>query len=64
MDGFKDSTKTHYSCGGAVQAYAKGGRVKGAAKVAEVMGEFKRGGAPSGSKKNSGLAVMPRKKGC
>lgn len=64
MDGFKDSTKTQYSCGGAVRAYAKGGRVKGAAKVAEVMGEFKRGGTPSGSKKSSGLAVMPRKKGC
>lgn len=48
MDGFKDSTKTHYSCGG--MAYAKGGSVKGAAKVAKVMGEFKSGKLHSGAK--------------
>lgn len=45
MDGFKDSTKTHYAKGG----YAKGG-MKGAAKVSRVMGEFKRGELHSGSK--------------
>lgn len=48
MDGFKNSTKTHYSMGGA--AYAKGGSVRGAAKVAKVMGEFKSGKLHSGSK--------------
>ena len=53
MDGFKNSTKTQYSMGGS--AYAKGGSVKGAAKVAKVMGEFKSGELHSGSK--SGPAV-------
>jgi hypothetical protein len=48
MDDFKDSTKTQYAMGGA--AYAKGGSVKGAAKVAKVMGEFKKGELHSGSK--------------
>jgi hypothetical protein len=48
MKGFKDSTRTQYSMGGA--AYAKGGTAKGAAKVAKVMGEFKRGELHSGSK--------------
>ena len=48
MDGFKNSTKTHYSQGGS--CYAKGGSVKGAAKVAKVMGEFKSGELHSGSK--------------
>lgn len=49
MDGFKDSTKTHYMQGGS--CYAKGGSVKGAAKVSKVMGEFKSGKLHSGSKK-------------
>lgn len=49
MDGFKDSTKTHYAKGGS--CYAKGGSVKGAAKVAKVMGEFKSGKLHSGSKR-------------
>lgn len=49
MDGFKNSTKTQYSMGGS--CYAKGGSVKGAAKVAKVMGEFKSGDLHSGSKK-------------
>lgn len=57
MDGFKNSTKTHYSCGG--RAYAKGGSAKGAAKVAKVMGEFKRGELHSGTKK--GPEVTSRK---
>ena len=48
MDGFKNSTKTQYSMGGS--CYAKGGSVKGAAKVAKVMGEFKSGDLHSGSK--------------
>lgn len=46
MEGFKDSTKTHYSMGG----YAKGGKT-GMAKVSKVMGEFKSGKLHSGSKK-------------
>jgi len=49
MDGFKDSTRMRYMQGG--DEYAKGGSVKGAAKVAKVMGEFKRGELHSGSKK-------------
>lgn len=57
MDGFKNSTKTQYSCGG--KAYAKGGSVKGAAKVSKVMGEFKSGTLHSGSK--SGPEVTNRK---
>jgi hypothetical protein len=48
MKGFKDSTRTQYAMGGA--AYAKGGAAKGAAKIAKVMGEFKRGELHSGSK--------------
>lgn len=48
MDNFKNTTKTQYSMGGA--AYAKGGSVRGAAKVAKVMGEFKSGKLHSGSK--------------
>ena len=50
MKGFKDSTKTQYAQGGS-SCYAKGGAVKGAAKVAKVMGEFKKGELHSGSKK-------------
>lgn len=49
MKGFKDSTKTQYSMGGS--CYAKGGAVKGAAKISKVMGEFKSGELHSGSKK-------------
>ncbi len=41
MDGFKNSTKTHYTKGGAAGP-------KGAAKVAKVMGEFKKGSLHSG----------------
>jgi hypothetical protein len=48
MKGFKNTTRTQYSMGGA--AYAKGGSAKGAAKVAKVMGEFKKGELHSGSK--------------
>lgn len=48
-DGFKDTTRMRYMQGG--DEYAKGGSVKGAAKVAKVMGEFKRGELHSGSKK-------------
>lgn len=50
MKGFKDSTKTQYAQGGS-NCYAKGGAVKGAAKVAKVTGEFKKGELHSGSKK-------------
>lgn len=49
MKGFKDSTKTQYAMGGS--CYAKGGSVKGAAKISKVMGEFKAGTLHSGSKK-------------
>jgi len=48
MDGFKNSTKTQYTSGGS--CYAKGGSVKGAAKISKVMGEFKSGALHSGSK--------------
>ena len=51
MDGYKNSTKTHYAKGGACEGYAKGGPAKGAAKISKVMGEFKRGELHSGSKK-------------
>ena len=44
MDGFKDSTKTQYFAGGAKH------ETKGAAKVANVMGEFKSGKLHSGGK--------------
>lgn len=44
MDGFKNSTKTHYMKGGGVGP-------KGAAKISKVMGEFKSGALHSGSKK-------------
>lgn len=54
MDGFKNTTKTQYSMGGA--CYAKGGSVKGAAKVAKVMGEFKSGELHSGSKKGPAVS--------
>ena len=57
MDDFKNSTKTQYAMGGS--CYAKGGSVKGAAKVAKVMGEFKKGELHSGSK--SGPKVTSRK---
>jgi hypothetical protein len=55
MKGFKNTTRTQYSMGGdvsgyAMGGYAKGGTAKGAAKVAKVMGEFKRGELHSGSK--------------
>jgi hypothetical protein len=52
MDGFKDSTKVQYMKGGKVGT-------KGAAKIAKVMGEFKRGELHSGSKK--GPEVTSRK---
>lgn len=58
MDGFKNSTKTQYMKGGD-NCYAKGGHVKGAAKIAKVMGEFKHGDLHSGSK--SGPKVTSRK---
>ena len=51
MDGFKNSTKTQYWGGGEPQAFAKGGHVKGAAKISKVMNEFKSGELHSGSKK-------------
>lgn len=51
MDGFKNSTKTHYMKGGMCEGYAKGGKVSGAAKIAKVMGEFKSGKLHSGSKR-------------
>jgi hypothetical protein len=57
MDGFKNSTKTQYSSGGS--CYAKGGAVKGAAKINKVMGEFKSGKLHSGSK--SGPEVTSKK---
>ena len=47
MKGFKDSSKTCYFKGG----YAKGGSTKGAAKISQVMHEFKSGELHSGSKK-------------
>lgn len=52
MKGFKDCTR---------MTYAKGGPVgpKGAAKIAKVMGEFKRGELNSGSK--TGPVVKSRK---
>ena len=52
MDGFKDTTKTHYVTGGAV---------RGAAKVSKVMHEFKSGTLHSGAK--DGPAVTNRKQG-
>lgn len=51
MDGFKNSTKTHYMKGGEADGYAKGGKVSGAAKIAKVMSEFKRGELHSGGKR-------------
>lgn len=50
MDGFKNSTKTKYTMGDGPSCYAKGGEVKGAAKISKVMGEFKSGKLHSGSK--------------
>jgi len=50
MKGFKNSSKTQYSAGGCDE-YAKGGKVRGAAKVGKVMREFKSGELHSGSKK-------------
>jgi len=49
MESFRDTTRMRYMQGG--DEYAKGGSVKGAAKIAKVMGEFKRGELHSGSKK-------------
>lgn len=46
MKGFKDTTKTHYVKGGPPG-------VKGAAKVSQVMREFRDGTLHSGSKKGS-----------
>lgn len=43
MKGFRDTSKTHHTKGGPAG-------VKGAAKVAAVMHEFKHGGLHSGSK--------------
>jgi hypothetical protein len=51
MESFRGTTRMRYMQGG--DEYAKGGSVKGAAKVAKVMGEFKRGELHSGSKKGS-----------
>ena len=48
MDGFKNTTRMTNMDGGS--CYAKGGSVKGAAKVGKVMGEFKAGKLHSGSK--------------
>jgi hypothetical protein len=48
MDGFKNTTRMTNMDGGS--CYAKGGSVKGAAKVGKVMGEFKSGKLHSGSK--------------
>jgi hypothetical protein len=59
MKGFKNTTRTQYSMGGDVSGYAMGGyakggtakgATKGAAKIAKVMGEFKKGELHSGSK--------------
>jgi hypothetical protein len=55
MDDFKNSTKTQYAMGGS----SEGKPVKGAAKVAKVMGEFKAGTLHSGSA--SGPKVSSRK---
>ena len=79
MDGFKDSTKMKYMGGGMVDGYAKGGSAKAGAKIAKVMGEFKRGELHSGSKEGpkvknpkqamaialseAGKSKMPMKKG-
>ena len=48
MDGFKDTTRMRNMEGGS--CFAKGGSVRGAAKVGKVMGEFKAGKLHSGSK--------------
>ena len=77
MKGFKNTTRTQYSMGG--DGYAKGGSVKGAAKISKVMGEFKKGELHSGSKdgpkvkspkqamaialSEAGKGKMPMKKG-
>jgi hypothetical protein len=50
MESFRDTTRMRYIKDGA-EPLAKGGSVKGAAKIAKVMGEFKRGELHSGSKK-------------
>ncbi len=79
MDGFKDSTKMKYMGGGMVDGYAKGGSAKAGAKIAKVMGEFKKGELHSGSKEGpkvkspkqamaialseAGKSKMPMKKG-
>jgi hypothetical protein len=79
MDGFKDSTKMKYMGGGMVDGYAKGGSTKAGAKIAKVMGEFKKGELHSGSKEGpkvkspkqamaialseAGKSKMPMKKG-
>lgn len=79
MDGFKDSTKMKYMGGGMVDGYAKGGSAKAGAKIAKVMGEFKKGDLHSGSKEGpkvknpkqamaialseAGKSKMPMKKG-
>jgi hypothetical protein len=79
MDGFKDSTKMKYMGGGMVGGYAKGGSAKAGAKIAKVMGEFKKGELHSGSKEGpkvkspkqamaialseAGKSKMPMKKG-
>jgi hypothetical protein len=79
MDGFKDSTKMKYMGGGMVGGYAKGGSAKAGAKIAKVMGEFKKGDLHSGSKEGpkvknpkqamaialseAGKSKMPMKKG-
>jgi hypothetical protein len=53
MKGFKDTTRTHYAKGGPA------GGPKGAAKVASVMSEYKRGDLHSGSK-NGPVVTNPK----
>lgn len=57
MKGFKDSTKVQYSQGGS--CYAKGGTVKGAAKISKVMSEFKHGSKDAPVKKAMGGPILP-----
>jgi len=59
MEGFKNSTRMKTFGDDAPSCYAKGGSVKGMAKVGKVMGEFGAGKLHSGSKK--GPEVTNRK---
>lgn len=56
-DGFKDSTRMKYMQGG--DDYAKGGKVRGAAKVAQENATFKRGDSAPAPKKR-GVPVASR----